>query len=73
MIRNIYPVLVVAIRGLGLFITGKALLGFLTMTAIAGQVVVLSQLVNATPSIVGGMLLWFFAQHIAKLMTQDLE
>ncbi|MEO7099957.1 MAG: hypothetical protein ABI162_11385 [Luteolibacter sp.] len=72
MIQNLYLILVVASRGLGLWLVARPVLGFL-FAGILGLGGELPSVMSLVPSLVCGLLLWFLAKPIAALITSDLH
>lgn len=74
MVRNLYLILVVGFRCVGLWLVARAVIGLLFATLLGRSFQgVLAPLISLAPSLVGGLLLWFLARWIAALIVKDLE
>ncbi len=71
MVHNLYLILVVVCRALGLFWIGGAVLG-LVLSVVVGGSGFIAAVVGLASTVIGGILLWFFAKPIAVLITKDL-
>ncbi|ACB76887.1 hypothetical protein [Opitutus terrae] len=74
MVRNLYLLLVVTSRALGLFLIARAVIGSLLVALLQQNLgASLVTLIPAVPALVGGIVLWLGAKWIAALVTRDLE
>ena len=74
MVHNLYLILAVAFRTLGLWWVARALVGLIAAAVLGGGLSsAFASLIGLAPTLAGGVLLWFLATRIADLVTKDLE
>jgi hypothetical protein len=73
MVHNLFLVVVVVFRALGLYYAGSAILGFIVGILLTRGMMGGSPLMVLLVPLSGGILLWVLAKPCATLMTNDLE
>ena len=73
MVHNLFLIVVVVFRALGLYYAGSAVLGFIVGAVLTRGMMGASPLMVLLLPLIGGILLWVLAQPCAALMTRDLE